>query len=69
LIADQRAADTDQTLEAAGRFSDDWLRKFEKWATRALFALGSIAISLILWAIIVKLMIKEAFYALTELRV
>jgi ribosomal protein L37E len=58
LIADQRAA-TEQTTVATGRLSDDWLRKFEKWATRALLALGSIAVSLILWAIIVKLMIKE----------
>ena len=58
LIADQRAA-TEQTTVATGRISDDWLRKFEKWATRALLALGSIAVSLILWAIIVKLMIKE----------
>jgi len=58
LIADQRAA-TDHTTEATGRLSDDWLRKFEKWAARALFAIGSVAVSLILWAIIVKLMIKE----------
>ena len=58
LIADQRAA-TEQTTVATGRLSDDWLRKFEKWAKRALLALGSIAVSLILWAIIVKLMIKE----------
>jgi ribosomal protein L37E len=58
LIADQKAA-TEQTTVATGRLSDDWLRKFEKWATRALLALGGIAVSLILWAIIVKLMIKE----------
>src|SRR5215470_5220652 len=58
LIADQRAS-TEQTTVATGRFSDDWLRKMEKWAARALLALGSIAVSLILWAIIVKLMIKE----------
>ncbi len=59
LIADQRTSATDQTLEAVGRFSDDWLRKMEKWAARALLALGSAAVILILWAIIVKLMIKE----------
>ena len=35
------------------------MRKFEKWAWRSLLALGSIAISLIIWGIIVKLMIKE----------
>jgi len=58
LIADQRAA-TEQTTVATGRLSDEWLRKMEKWAARALLALGSIAVSLILWAIIVKLMIKE----------
>ena len=58
LIADQRAA-TEQPTVATGRLSDDWLRKFEKWATRALLALGSIAVSLFLWAIIAKLMIKE----------
>ena len=59
LIADQRTGATEQTTVATGRLSDYWLRKFEKWAKRALLALGSIAISLILWAIIVKLMIKE----------
>jgi hypothetical protein len=59
LIADQRTGATEQTTVADGRFSDDWLRKMEKWAVRALFAIGSIAVSLILWAIIVKLMIKE----------
>jgi hypothetical protein len=59
LIADQRASATQETTVATGSFSDDWLRKFEKWAARALFALGGIAVSLILWAIIVKLMIRE----------
>jgi ribosomal protein L37E len=59
LVADQRASATQETTGATGSFSDDWLRKFEKWAERALFALGGIAISLILWAIIFKLMIKE----------
>jgi len=59
LIADQRTGATEQTTVATGGLSDDWLRKMEKWAARALLALGSIAVSLILWAIIVKLMIKE----------
>jgi zinc-ribbon domain len=59
LIADQKTGAADQTTGTTGRFSDDWLRKFEKWAARALFALCSIAISLILWAIIVNVMIKE----------
>jgi type VI protein secretion system component VasK len=59
LIADQRTGATEQTVVTTGRLSDDWLRKFEKWAARALLALGSIAVSLILWAIIVKLMIKK----------
>jgi len=59
LIADQRTGATEQTTVTTGRLSDDWLRKMEKWAARALFALGGIAVSLILWAIIVKLMIKE----------
>jgi hypothetical protein len=59
LIADQRTDATEQTIVATGRLSDDWLRKFEKWVARALFAIGSVAVSLILWAIIVKLMIKE----------
>jgi hypothetical protein len=59
LIADQRTGATDQTIVTTGRLSDDLLRKMEKWAMRALLALGSIGVSLILWAIIVKLMIKE----------
>jgi len=59
LIADQRTGATEQTTVATGGLSDDWLRKMEKWAVRAWLALGSIGVSLILWAIIVKLMIKE----------
>jgi len=59
LIDDQRAAAREQITVATGRLSDDWLRMMEKWAARALFALGGIAVSLILWAIIFKLMIKE----------
>jgi hypothetical protein len=59
LITDQGAAATDQTTVATGRLSNDWLLKLEKWAARALFALGGIAVSLIIWAIIAKLMIKE----------
>ena len=59
LIADQRATATEQTTVATGRLSDEWLRKMEKWAARALIAIGGAAVSLILWAIIAKLMIKE----------
>ena len=59
LIADQIPAAAEQITAATGRLSDDLLRKFEKWAARALLALGGIAVSLILWAIIVKVMIKE----------
>src|SRR5262245_1350254 len=59
LIADQIPAAAEQITVATGRLSDDLLRKFEKWAARALLALGGIAVSLIIWAIIVKLMIKE----------
>jgi len=59
LIADQRAAAMDHTTEATGRLSDDWLRMFEKWAARALFALCSIAVSLIIWAIIANVIIRE----------
>ena len=58
LIADQRAA-TDHTTEATGRLSDDWLHKFEKWAARALFALGGVLVGLMIWAIIAKVMIEE----------
>jgi hypothetical protein len=59
LIADQRAAATDQIAGATGGLSDDWLRRLEKWAARALFALGGILGSLMLWAIIVKVMIEK----------
>jgi len=59
LIADHRAAATDQTAGATGGLSDDRVRKIEKWAVRALFALGGILGSLMLWAIIVKMMIEK----------
>jgi hypothetical protein len=59
LIADQKAAATDQTPEAAGRLSDDRLRTLEKWAARALFALGGALGGLMLWAIIAKMMIEK----------
>jgi hypothetical protein len=59
LIVEQGTAGADQTTEAAGILSADWLRKFEKCAEGALLALCGIAISLILWAIITKVMIKE----------
>jgi hypothetical protein len=58
LIADQKAIATTQTTEEPGGFSDDRLRKLEKWAVRALFALGGILGGLMLWAIIVKVMIE-----------
>src|SRR5262249_1522532 len=59
LIADQRPAATDQATEETGVLSDDRLRMLEKWAARGLFALCGVALSLILWGIIVNLMIKE----------
>jgi hypothetical protein len=59
LIAEQKPSATDQTTEAAGRFPGDWLRKLEKWVQRALLAMGSVAFSLIIWAIIVNVLIKE----------
>jgi zinc ribbon protein len=59
LVADQRAAATEQITVATGRFSDDWLRKFEKWAARALFAIGGVLGGLMLWAIIAKMMIEK----------
>ncbi len=59
LIAEQKPSATDQTTEAAGRLSDDLLHKLEKWAYRALIALGGVFLSIILWAVIVNLMIKE----------
>lgn len=59
LIADHRAAATDKTTEATGGLSGAWLRGLEKWAVRALFALGGILGSLMLWAIIGKVMIEE----------
>ena len=37
LIADQQAAATEQTSKATAGLSDDWLRRLEKWAARALF--------------------------------
>jgi len=58
LIADQRAVATVQTTEEPGGFSDDRLRKLEKWAVRALFALGGILGGSMLWAIVVKVMIE-----------
>lgn len=59
LIADQKAADTEQTTRATAGLSDDWLRRLEKWVSRALMALCGITISLIIWTIIVNVMIKE----------
>jgi ribosomal protein L37E len=59
LIADQKAAATEQTTVATGRHSDDWLRRLEKWAARALFTLSGILGGLMLWAIIAKVMIEK----------
>jgi zinc-ribbon domain len=59
LIADQRAAATEQPAVAARGLSDDWLRKFEKCAVRALFAIGGVLGGLMLWAIIAKVMIEK----------
>jgi len=59
LIADQKAAATEQTTVATGRLSDDWLRRLEKWAARALFTLGGILGGLMLWGIIAKVMIEK----------
>jgi hypothetical protein len=59
LIADQKAAATEQPTVATSRLSDDWLRRLEKWAARALFALGGILGGLMLWAIIAKVMIEK----------
>jgi hypothetical protein len=59
LIADQKAAATEQPAKATAGLSDDWLRRLEKWAARALFALGGILGGLMLWAIITKVMIEK----------
>ena len=58
LIADQKAA-TEQTIVTTGRLSDDWSRKIEKRAARALFALGGVLVNLMIWAVIAKVMIEE----------
>jgi hypothetical protein len=59
LIADQQAATTEQTTKATAGLSDDWLRRLEKWAAYALFALGGLLVGLMLWAIIAKVMIEK----------
>jgi uncharacterized Zn finger protein (UPF0148 family) len=59
LIADQKAAATEQTTKATAALSDDWLRRLEKWAARALFALGGLLVGLMLWGIIAKMMIEK----------
>jgi uncharacterized Zn finger protein (UPF0148 family) len=59
LIADQKAAATEQPTVATAGLSDDWLRRLEKWAARGLFALGGILGGLMLWAIIAKVMIEK----------
>jgi hypothetical protein len=59
LIADQRAAATDQTTGATSGLSDDRLRNLEKWVARALFALGGVLGGVMFWAIIGKVMIEK----------
>jgi hypothetical protein len=59
LIDDHRTAAADQTIGAAGGLSDDWLRKLEKWAARALFAIGGVLGGLMLWTVIAKVMIEK----------
>lgn len=59
LVTEQRTAVTDQTTEATGRLSNKCLRKLEKWAGVGLFAMGGIFFSLLIWAIIYKVMVKE----------
>jgi hypothetical protein len=59
LIVDQKAAVTEQTTLATAGLSDNWFRGLEKWAARALFALGGILGGLMLWAIIAKVMIEK----------
>jgi len=59
LIADQKAAATEQTALATAGLSDNWLRRLEKWATRVLFALCGVLGGLLLWAIIAKVMIEK----------
>jgi hypothetical protein len=46
-------------MEAAGGLSGAWLRRLEKWAARALFALCGVLGGLLLWAIIAKVMIEK----------
>jgi hypothetical protein len=59
LIVEQKMAATDQTTEATGKLSNKWLSKLEKWARLALFGLGGVLGSLLLWAIIFKVMIEQ----------
>jgi zinc ribbon protein len=59
LIAEQKTSITDQTAEATGRLSNKLLRKLKKWAGVALFAMGGIFVSMLLWKIIFKVMIEE----------
>ncbi|HKQ75349.1 MAG TPA: hypothetical protein VJ810_16740 [Blastocatellia bacterium] len=59
LIAEQAPPASDRSNEANGDFPDDRLRKLEKWAVRALYALGGVLGSLMLGAIIFKVMIEK----------
>jgi zinc-ribbon domain len=61
LIADQKAAVTEQTTLATARLSDNWFRSLGKWATGALFLLcGSLGCLMLLGVIaIAKAMIEK----------
>ena len=61
LIADQKAAVTEQTTPATARLSDNWFRSLGKWATGALFlTCGSLGFLMLLGIIaIAKAMIEE----------
>jgi hypothetical protein len=55
LIAEQQSDSADQP----GNANSDRLRTLEKWATRALLALGGVLGGLMLWGIIAKVMIEK----------
>jgi hypothetical protein len=61
LIADQKAAVTEQTTPATAGLSDGWFRSLGKWATGALFLLcGSLGCLMLLGIIaIAKAMIEK----------
>jgi hypothetical protein len=59
LITDYQSTTTDQTTGATGGLSDVRVRKLEKWAVRALVALGGFLGGSMIWAIIAKVMIEK----------